>query len=75
VQNSLNSPNPIADPDASYRRLIEAHRGLSDDESTALNARLILVLMDRIGDQNVIAEAIRIAVEAGQKPERKGVGV
>ena len=75
MQNSVSSSNPIADPDAAYRLLVEAHRGLSDDESAALNARLILVLMDRVSDQKVIAEAVRIAVEAGAKPECKGVGV
>lgn len=68
----------IADPDAAYRMLIEAHRGLSDDESAALNARLVLVLVHAVGDSDAIAGAIRIAKEAGPesacvKPERSGL--
>ena len=36
--------NRFADPDAAYRLLIEAHRGLTDQESAALNTRLVLIL-------------------------------
>lgn len=78
MQDSRGPHSGITDPDAAYRLLIEAHRGLSDDESAALNARLILVLMERVGDPDAIAAAIRTAVEAGPespdvKPERSGL--
>lgn len=54
--------NRFADPDHVYRRLIEAHRGLSAEASAALDARLVLVLANHIGDAAVLDEAIRLAV-------------
>lgn len=44
-----------------YQDLIEAHRGLSDDESLAFNARLILLLSNHIGDLAVLREALGAA--------------
>lgn len=44
-----------------YEDLINAHRGLSDDESLALNARLILLLSNHIGDLAVLREALALA--------------
>lgn len=54
------TPN-LADPDAIYALLLAAHEGLDDDRSAALNARLILTLVNHIGDIGVLAEAIRVA--------------
>jgi hypothetical protein len=54
----------IAAPDDFYEALIEAHRGLSDAESQALNARLILLLANHIGDFDVLREALALAREA-----------
>lgn len=48
-------------PDESYALLIKAHEGLSEAESHAMNARLILVMMNQIGDHAVIAEALALA--------------
>ena len=48
-------------PDKSYALLIKAHEGLSEAESHAMNARLILILMNQIGDHTVIAEALALA--------------
>ena len=48
-------------PDESYALLIKAHEGLSEAESHAMNARLILILMNQIGDHAVIAEALALA--------------
>jgi Protein of unknown function (DUF2783) len=50
-------------PDDFYEALIEAHRGLSDAESQALNARLILLLANHIGDLEVLCEALTLARE------------
>ncbi len=50
-----------------YAALIRAHEGLSDDESAALNARLILILANQIGDPETIMGAIRFAAEAGRR--------
>jgi hypothetical protein len=47
--------------DAFYERLVAAHRGLDDADSAALNARLVLILSNHIGDLAVVAEAIAAA--------------
>ena len=44
-----------------YDALIAAHRGLSDDQSELLQARLLLLLANHIGDLNVLREAITLA--------------
>jgi hypothetical protein len=44
-----------------YAALIEAHEGLSAEESARLNARLILILINHIGDPEVISEALGVA--------------
>ena len=53
-------PN-VADPDGLYAALIDAHADLTDAESAALNARLVLLLANHIGDPAVLAEALAIA--------------
>ena len=47
-----------------YEALIEAHNGLSDEQSEALNARLILLLANHIGDLRVLREALAAAKTA-----------
>ena len=54
----LNTALDIAAPDDFYQALIDAHRGLSDEQSQALNARLILLLANHIGDLEVLREAL-----------------
>ena len=44
-----------------YQLLIDTHRDLSDEQSARLNARLILLLANHIGDIAVLREAMRIA--------------
>jgi hypothetical protein len=44
-----------------YENLIDAHQGLSDEQSEALNARLILLLANHIGDLTVLREALQKA--------------
>ena len=56
----ITTPN-LTRPDESYARLIATHEGLDEAESHALNARLILILMNHIGDDGVLAEALRLA--------------
>ena len=48
-------------PDDFYETLIEAHQGLSTEESHALNARLVLVLANHIGSLAVLREAFAAA--------------
>lgn len=47
--------------DEFYQNLIDAHNGLTDDQSEALNARLILLLANHIGDLQVLREALQAA--------------
>jgi len=53
--------NRLPDPDRAYRALIDAHRGLDDEESAALNTRLVLILANQLGDQALLEEAIALA--------------
>jgi len=50
-------------PDDFYQALIDAHRGLDDEESQRLNARLILLLANQIGYMAVLLEALAAARE------------
>lgn len=54
------SPN-IADPDGFYDELLAVHQGLQKAESDALNARLVLILANHIGDRSVLSDALRAA--------------
>ena len=56
----ITTPNLEA-PDDFYEALIEAHQGLSTEESHALNARLVLVLANHIGSLAVLREAFEAA--------------
>lgn len=49
-----------------YEMLIEGHRGLSDEQSELMNARLVLLLANHVGDLRVLREAVAAA--------RAGVG-
>ena len=53
-------PN-IDDPDGFYEELLSLHEGRSKDESDAINARLVLILANHIGDRQVLREAFRLA--------------
>jgi hypothetical protein len=60
----ITTPN-LTRPDETYAALIATHEGLDEAESHALNARLILILMNHIGDDAVLAEAMRLARDKG----------
>ncbi|GGB49897.1 hypothetical protein GCM10011316_22510 [Roseibium aquae] len=49
-------------PDDFYADLLAAHEGLSKDESDALNARLILILANEIGDRAILKSSIEKAM-------------
>lgn len=46
-----------------YQLLIDAHRELTDEQSTLLNAKLVLLLANHVGDLGVIREALQRARE------------
>ena len=58
-----NSHANISDVDGFYEHLLNAHMGLSRDESEALNARLILVLANQLGDASLLKACIDVAAE------------
>lgn len=56
--------NPNIDrPDDFYEELLAAHEGLTKSESDALNARLILILANQIGDRDMLSAALDAARE------------
>jgi len=57
----LNTAAHMASYDDYYEALLTAHQGLSTEESHALNARLVLLLSNHIGDLDVIKAALRVA--------------
>ena len=48
-------------PDDAFRAIVEAHRGLSDEASADLDAALVLILANHIGDINVLHDALALA--------------
>jgi Protein of unknown function (DUF2783) len=59
----LVTASQFSNPDAAYVALVEARRGLSDAASAELDAKLVLILANHIGDLDVLAEAIALAKE------------
>lgn len=55
----LNTDPNIPDADGFYDDLLAAHDGLTKAQSDALNARLILILCNHIGDRDVIRAALQ----------------
>lgn len=62
-------------PDDAFRAIVEAHRGLSEEASADLDAALVLILANHIGDIDVLREAIELArrrmVEARQQQQQQ----
>ncbi len=56
-----------ANGDDFYALLMDAHDGLSFDDSAALNARLVLLLANQVGDMDVLEEALKRASGAAEK--------
>jgi hypothetical protein len=55
----------IDDPDGFYAELIGAHEGLSDADSAALNARLVLLLANCVGDRRTLSACLAAARRTG----------
>ena len=60
---TLNTEPNLAAPDDFYEQLIATHRGLSDDASALVNAKLVLLLANHIGDAEVLMQAMAAARE------------
>jgi hypothetical protein len=57
----LSTSSNFGKPDDAFRAVVEAHRGLSEAESADLDAALVLILANHIGDIAVLNEAIALA--------------
>jgi hypothetical protein len=58
---TLSTTSNFRDPDSAYRAVVEAHRGLSDTQSADIDAALVLILANHVGDADVLAQAIALA--------------
>lgn len=59
MKTTLNLP----DADGFYEQLLDAHQGLAPEQSELLNARLILLLANQIGDAKVLKQCVEAARE------------
>lgn len=64
----LNLNPNFANADEFYEKLIDTHRDLSDAQSADVNAKLVLLLANHIGDMEVLEEAMRIARDGHAPP-------
>ena len=58
---ALSTASNFAKPDDAFRAVVEAHRGLSEKDSADLDAALVMILANHIGDITVLREAITLA--------------
>ncbi len=58
---AIDTSARINRPDDMYQMLIDAHAGLDDHGSMKLNAKLVLILANHIGDMDILAQAIDLA--------------
>lgn len=49
---------PLSDPDGWYEELMNAHRGLSDPQSATFNCALVLLLAERVGEQEQLRQCV-----------------
>lgn len=65
---------PAADPDALYQILVDGQGGLDAEQARAMEARLILLLANHIGDPGIVAQAVAAArsglVAQDERPNR-----
>lgn len=69
----LNTQPNLPAPDDFYEQLIATHRNLTDAQSALVNAKLVLLLANHIGDPAVLAQAMAAARE-GVTPQAQGEG-
>ena len=71
---SMRSDPNIADPVGFYASLVAAHEGLSEADSRRLDARLVLLLANQVGDDSTLLACIaaaRRSLRAADAPERE----
>lgn len=65
----LTLESNFANPDDFYEALINTHRGLTDAQSADVNAKLVLLLSNHIGDMDVLRQAMDIARDGHEAQE------
>jgi Protein of unknown function (DUF2783) len=66
IESNFHSPGQTAryayaPGDQFYDMLIQGHQGLTNEQSELMNARLVLLLANHVGDLNVLQQAINAA--------------
>lgn len=72
----MNDELRLRDPDTLYEALLDAHLGLTPEESETLNSALVLLLINQVGDDEAVLGCIQAAREDvgrlhGQRIETK----
>lgn len=57
----LHTEINIADPDGFYAELIDSQRDLDAAQAALMNAKLVLLLANHIGDRGLLREALQAA--------------
>jgi hypothetical protein len=57
----MKTQSNMQDPDGFYESLLDAHEGLSSEQSQLFNVRLIMLLANQVGDAKVLAECVTAA--------------
>jgi hypothetical protein len=61
MEGALRRTLNLSQPDEIYNAIVDAHKDLSEEECRTYDARLILLLVNHIGDEEVIREALKAA--------------
>lgn len=57
----ITDPN-IPDPDGFYQELTDTQRAMDENAANDMNARLVLILANHVGDRATLTEALRLAL-------------
>jgi hypothetical protein len=72
---ALSTSSNFPMPDDAFRAIVEAHRGLSEEQSADFDTALVLILANHIGDIEVLREAITLAkrrmIDASQQQQQQ----
>ncbi|HTH79519.1 MAG TPA: DUF2783 domain-containing protein [Ramlibacter sp.] len=64
----MKTQSNLQDPDGFYERLLDAYDGLAPEQCEMLDARLILLLANQVGDAKVLADCVNAARDIASKP-------
>jgi hypothetical protein len=70
MRHLITTPN-LEDADQIYEQLTKLHDGKTSAESLRINARLILIFINQIGNPSIISEAFELAVKPYCKDQRR----